>query len=67
MECCWKSTARKTDRVDSAEDVAAKEAHYAPQLAQYQSAIRAVVGADNITTQLVFASPAPSIGDADVI
>jgi len=53
--------------VDSAEDVAAKEAHYAPQLAQYQSAIRAVVGADNITTQLVFASPAPSIGDADVI
>ena len=36
-------------------------------MAQYQSAIRAVVGADNITTQLAFASPAPSIGDADVI
>ena len=49
----------KTDRVDSAEDIAEKEAHYAPQLAQYQSAVRAVVGADDVATQLVFASPDP--------
>jgi ATP-dependent helicase/nuclease subunit A len=34
----------KTDRVDSTEDVAAKTAHYAPQLAQYQNAVRTVVG-----------------------
>lgn len=47
----------KTDRVDSADDVAAKEAYYAPQLAQYQSAIRAVAGAAEVTTQLVFAVP----------
>ena len=49
----------KTDRVDSPDDVGAKEAYYAPQLAQYQSAIRAVVGSNDVTAQLVFAAPAP--------
>ena len=53
----------KTDRVDSPDDVAAKDAYYAPQLAQYQSAIRAVVGVDDVTTQLVFAAPAPRIAE----
>ena len=48
----------KTDRVDSAEDILAKEAYYAPQLAQYQEAVRAVVGVDDVTAQLVFAAPA---------
>jgi len=48
----------KTDRVDSTEDVAAKKAYYAPQLAQYQQAVRAVVGVDDVTAQLVFAAPA---------
>ena len=51
----------KTDRVDSAEDVAAKTAYYAPQLAQYQDAVVAVVGVDDVTTQLVFAAPAARI------
>ena len=51
----------KTDRVDSAEDVAAKKAYYAPQLAQYEKAVRAVVGVDDVTAQLVFAAPAPTI------
>jgi ATP-dependent helicase/nuclease subunit A len=49
----------KTDRVDSADDIAAKEAYYAPQLTQYQHAIRAVAGADDVTAQLVFAGPGP--------
>jgi len=49
----------KTDAVDSADDVAAKEAYYAPQLAQYQSAMKAVVGSNDVTAQLVFAAPAP--------
>ena len=47
----------KTDRVDSADDIAAKEAYYAPQLTQYQNAIRTVTGADDVTAQLVFAAP----------
>ena len=47
----------KTDRVDSAEDVAAKKAYYAPQLAQYEKAVKAVVGVDDVTAQLVFAAP----------
>jgi len=47
----------KTDRVDSAEDIAAKEAYYAPQLTQYQNAIRAVTGAVDVAAQLVFAGP----------
>lgn len=50
----------KTDRVDSAGDVTAKKAYYAPQLAQYQEAVRAVVGVDDVTAQLVFAAPAPA-------
>lgn len=44
------------------EDIAAKEAHYAPQLAQHQSAIRAVGGGANVRAQLVFAAPARTIG-----
>jgi ATP-dependent exoDNAse (exonuclease V) beta subunit len=52
----------KTDRVESAEDVAAKTAYHAPQLAQYQNAVKAVVGCDDVTAQLVFAAPAPRIG-----
>jgi len=48
----------KTDRVDSADDIAAKETYYAPQLTQYQNAIRAVAGVDDVTSQLVFAGPA---------
>jgi len=51
----------KTDRVDSAEEIAAKTAYYAPQLAQYEKAVRLVVGVDDVTTQLVFAAPAPTI------
>jgi len=51
----------KTDRVDSAEDIAAKTAYYAPQLAQYEKAVRLVVGVDDVTAQLVFAAPAPTI------
>ena len=51
----------KTDRVDSAQDIATKEAYYAPQLAQYQRAVRLVVGVDDVTAQLVFAAPAPGI------
>jgi ATP-dependent helicase/nuclease subunit A len=47
----------KTDRVDSADDIAAKEAYYAPQLTQYQNAVRAVAGVDDVTAQLVFAGP----------
>jgi len=47
----------KTDRVDSAEDVAAKQVYYAPQLAQYEKAVRAVAGVDDVTAQLVFAAP----------
>ena len=48
----------KTDRVDSAEDVTAKVAYYAPQLAQYLNAVVTVVGVDDVTAQLVFAAPA---------
>jgi ATP-dependent helicase/nuclease subunit A len=48
----------KTDRVDSAYDIADKEAYYAPQLAQYQNAIRVVAGVDDVTAQLVFAGAA---------
>jgi len=51
----------KTDRVDSAQDIAAKTAYYAPQLAQYEMAVRLVVGVDDVTAQLVFAAPAPTI------
>jgi len=51
----------KTDRVDSEEDVAAKMAHYAPQLAQYQKAVVKVVGIDEVGTQLVFAALTPRI------
>ncbi len=50
----------KTDRVDSAEDAAAKNAYYAPQLEKYQEAVRAVAGVDDVTAQLVFAAPAPA-------
>jgi ATP-dependent helicase/nuclease subunit A len=49
----------KTDRVDSAEDIAAKTAYYEPQLAQYRKAVVTVVGVDEISAQLVFAAPAP--------
>jgi ATP-dependent helicase/nuclease subunit A len=49
----------KTDRVDSAEDIAAKTAYYEPQLAQYRKAVVTVVGVDDVSAQLVFAAPAP--------
>ena len=49
----------KTYRVDSAEDIAAKTAYYAPQLTQYQNAVVKVVGVDDVSAQLVFAAPAP--------
>ena len=51
----------KTDRVDSAEDVTAKTAYYAPQLAQYQKAVVKVVGTD-VAAELVFAAPASKTG-----
>ena len=49
----------KPDQVSSAKDVAAKTAYYEPQLAQYQKAVLTVVGVDEVSTQLVFAAPAP--------
>lgn len=54
----------KTDRVDSAEDIATKAAYYAPQLAQYQKALVTVVRVNDVTTKLVFAAPASPIGRA---
>ncbi|MEO8517731.1 MAG: UvrD-helicase domain-containing protein [Dermatophilaceae bacterium] len=56
----------KTDRVGSADDIAAKEAYYAPQLEQYQRAIVAIVGSHDVTAQLVFAAPAPESGIAQL-
>ncbi|MEP7034149.1 MAG: UvrD-helicase domain-containing protein [Actinomycetota bacterium] len=52
----------KTDRVDLAEDLSAKQAHYAPQLSAYQSAIRTIAGANEVRAELVFAAPAPRTG-----
>ena len=49
----------KTDRVDSAEDIPAKTAYYAPQLTQYQNAVVKIVGVDDVSAQLVFAAPTP--------
>jgi len=54
----------KTDRVDSADDIAAKEAYYAPQLEQYLHAIVTILGTPDVTAQLVFASPATESGIA---
>ena len=52
----------KTDRVDSAEDIAAKTAYYAPQLTQYRNAVVKIVGADDVSAQLVLAAPRPMGG-----
>jgi ATP-dependent exoDNAse (exonuclease V) beta subunit len=49
----------KTDRVSSAEDVAAKTAYHERQVAEYHKAVVTVVGVDEVSTQLVFAASAP--------
>jgi ATP-dependent helicase/nuclease subunit A len=47
----------KTDRAATEEERAAKEAYYAPQLAEYVRMVEAVTGR-NVSAGLVFASPA---------
>ena len=42
--------------------VSAKALYYAPQRAQYQSAIRACVGGNEVRAELVFAAPASRVG-----
>lgn len=47
----------KTDRASTPAEVAAKEAHYAPQLAAYADAIADATGREPAETGLVFARP----------
>jgi ATP-dependent helicase/nuclease subunit A len=47
----------KTDRAASDADIAAKQAHYAPQLAAYARAVEQVTGQTPTSTDLIFARP----------
>jgi ATP-dependent helicase/nuclease subunit A len=47
----------KTDRATSGAQIAAKQAHYAPQLAAYARAVEQVTGQTPTSTDLIFARP----------